>query len=109
MNRLRGHSKEKGFTPEDDQGEGMSGIIIRPAVQRQWQEEARRKEWSEREFTHPEWHSDEAKRAWREREPERRGGILLPLKDSDWFALGYDAALKAHPSLPSSLPEREQA
>ena len=30
MNRLRGHSKEKGFTPEDDQGEGMSEIAEEP-------------------------------------------------------------------------------
>lgn len=26
MTHLPPHSKEKGFTPEDDQGEGMSGI-----------------------------------------------------------------------------------
>ena len=26
MTRLRGHSKEKGFTPEDDQGEGRANM-----------------------------------------------------------------------------------
>lgn len=28
MNRLRGHSKEKGGTPEDDQGEGQDFVLI---------------------------------------------------------------------------------
>jgi hypothetical protein len=73
----------------------MSGIIIRPAVQRQMDEERRREEYRRMEFTQPAWHSAEAKEAWATRKPETRGGILLPLKDSDWFAMGYDAALSA--------------
>lgn len=71
----------------------MSQIIIRPAVQRQIVEEQRREEYRRMEFTQPHWHSAEAKEAWAERKPETRGGILLPLKDSDWWAMGYDAAM----------------
>lgn len=71
----------------------MSSIIIRPAVEEQMRQERMREEARTREFTHPSWHSEEAKEAWRNRKPQP-GGILLPLDRSDWFAMGYDAARK---------------
>lgn len=69
-----------------------SSIIVRHAVQKQMDDEARREKYRRLEFTR-DWHSEEAKEAWRERKPETRWGILLPLKDSGWFAMGYDAAM----------------
>jgi len=71
----------------------MTALIIRSAVQRAMDEEKRSEEYRRMEFTQPHWHSTEAKEAWVERKPITRGGILLPLKDSDWFAMGYDAAM----------------
>lgn len=71
----------------------MAALIIRPAVQHQMDEESRREEYRRMEFTQPHWHSTEAKEAWVERKPINRSGILMPLKDSDWFAMGYDAAM----------------
>lgn len=42
------------------------------------------------EFAYPDWHSKEAKEAWADRIPRSQGDILLPPKDADLWAMGYD-------------------
>lgn len=83
---------------DEEQTSMTTSLIVRPAVQKQIDDKKRREEYDRMEFTHPQWHSSEAKASWLgDNETKRnrlsRGGIMLPLKNSDWFAIGYDAAM----------------
>lgn len=71
-------------------------LIIRDAVQKQIAEQELQRQWHESDFRYKDKHSKEAIEAWRTREHGYAGGsIMMPNRNADWFAKGYDAAVKA--------------